>query len=265
MTVSEELVQRHDFAQTLILEAGQVAMSYFDRFETLEVHSKGIQDMASEADLTVEQLIRDRIAAAFPGDDFLGEESVPTLTDDTVGVWVVDPIDGTQPFVNGLATWCVSIAFVAGGKVQFGLVYNPVADELFDGGTWFPATKNGRIITPSPAEDLTGGLTYIGASPRVKAHQVVPMLDRLLKADGMYVRIGSGALGLCDVACGRLIGYVEAHINSWDCLGAIGVLEAAGCRVNDYLTGDALLKGNRIIAGTPAVYDDLVGLMEGID
>ncbi len=77
----------------------------------------------------------------------------------------------------------------------------------------------------------------------------------------MFVRGGSGALGLCDVACGRLIGYVEPHINSWDCLGAVAVLEAAGCLVNDFLVGDALLKGNRIVAGPPAVYDQLLALL----
>ena len=68
-------------------------------------------------------------------------------------------------------------------------------------------------------------------------------------------------MGLCDVVCGRLIGYVEPHINSWDCLGAVAVLEAAGCVVNDFLAGDALLKGNRIVAGPPAVYDQLVALL----
>jgi myo-inositol-1(or 4)-monophosphatase len=69
-------------------------------------------------------------------------------------------------------------------------------------------------------------------------------------------------LGLCDVACGRLVGYVEPHINSWDCLGAIAVLHAAGCQVNDFLSGDALRKGNPIVAGPPAVYRELAALLD---
>jgi myo-inositol-1(or 4)-monophosphatase len=108
---------------------------------------------------------------------------------------------------------------------------------------------------------VTDGLVYLGASPRVSADQVVPILDRLLRAGGMFVRNGSGALGLCDVACGRLVGYVEPHINAWDCLGAVGVLQAAGCRVTDYLTGDALLAGDKIAAGPPAVFDELVTIL----
>lgn len=140
-------------------------------------------------------------------------------------------------------------------------VKNPATGELFTGGTWFAAQLNGAPIAPHPGSSLTDGLTYLGASPRVRPEQVVPVLDRLLRAGGMFVRGGSGALGLCDVACGRLLGYVEAHINSWDCLGAVAVLRASGCRVNDYLAGDALLSGNRIVAGPPAVYDQLAALL----
>ena len=74
----------------------------------------------------------------------------------------------------------------------------------------------------------------------------------------MFVRSGSGALGLCDVACGRLIGYVEAHINSWDCLGGIAVCRSAGARVSNYVTDNSLLLGGPIVAGSPQVFDQLV-------
>lgn len=256
------LSRRLAVGEGLIQEAGRLALGYFKRFDTLAIHSKGVQDMASEADLAVEELIRRRLAEEFPNDGFLGEETGQTTLDNSEGIWVVDPIDGTQPFVSGIPTWCVSIAYVLDGAVQFGLVLNPAADELFAGGTWFPATRNGTLIRPHPGRRLTDGLTYLGASPRVRADQVVPVLDRLMRAGGMFVRGGSGALGLCDVACGRLLGYVEPHINSWDCLGAVAVLQAAGCSVNDFLAGDALIEGNRIVAGPPAVFDELCGLLD---
>lgn len=260
----EGIARRYEYALELIRDAGRLALQYSERIETLEVHTKGIQDMATEADLAVEQLIRGRLAGAFPVDDFLGEETTPSVSDSSRGIWVVDPIDGTQPFINGLRSWCVSVAYVRDARVQFGLVFNPAADELFAGSRSLGASCNGHAIFPSAATTLSEGLTYLGASPRVGPEQVVPVLDRLLRANGMFVRGGSGALGLCDVACGRLLGYVEAHVNSWDCLGAIGVLEGAGCRVSDFLSGDALLRGNRIVAGPPAVYDQLERLLEGI-
>jgi len=256
-----DLQQRFDKAHEVTLAAGRLALDYFGRFDTLEIQSKGVQDMASEADLETEQLIRDELLQAFPNDGFLGEETGRLDLDSTEGLWVVDPIDGTQPFVNGLTDWCVSIAFVQAGILQFGLVYRPATDELFEGGRWFAATRNGRPISPSQATSLSEGLTYLGASPRVGPDQVVPVLDRLLHARGLFIRYGSGALGLCDVACGRIIGYVEAHINAWDCLGAVAVLEAAGARVSDYLTPVSLLKGNAIVAGGPAVFDQLVEVL----
>ena len=78
----------------------------------------------------------------------------------------------------------------------------------------------------------------------------------------MFYRNGSGALMLCYVACGRLIGYVEPHINSWDCLGALAVLEAAGGRSNDFLADDGLLRGNRLITGSPGLYPKLAALFD---
>ena len=87
------------------------------------------------------------------------------------------------------------------------------------------------------------------------------MLERLLEGGGTFFRNGSGALGLCYVACGRLLGYVEPHINSWDCLAGIALIHAAGGRTNDYLAGDALLDGNRLVAGPPAVFDALAAVL----
>lgn len=255
------LAERLSFASALIEVAGELALGYFARVGTLTVQTKGAQDMATEADLAVEALIRERIETHFPNDGMLGEETGYRGPVDPEGVWVVDPIDGTQPFVSGIPTWCISIAFVQGEEVMFGLVNNPGSGELFIGAKWLPATLNGNLIHPRSVPSIADGLTYLGASTRVGPDKIVPVLDRLLRAGGMFVRGGSGALGLCDVACGRLVGYVEAHINSWDCLGAVAILEAAGCRVNRFLEGDALLEGNLIVAGPPAVYDELVAIL----
>ena len=89
--------------------------------------------MVSEADTEVEDLIRARLREAFPADGFLGEETGSLEVDGSAGTWVVDPIDGTQPFVSGLRSWCVSIAYVRDGRVELGFVNSPAADELFVG------------------------------------------------------------------------------------------------------------------------------------
>ena len=209
------------------------------------MRSKGQQDMASEADLNTELLIRDRLRERFPEDAFLGEETGRTEFATGQGIWVVDPIDGTQPFISGLSGWCVSIAFVLNGTLELGLVYGPARGELFAGRRGAPATLNGRTIHVSTADRLTNGIVGVGYSPRVRPDEFLPLFSRLLEQGAMFYREGCGALTLCYVACGRLIGYIEPHINSWDCLGALAVIQAAGGTINDFLSEDGLWKGNR--------------------
>ncbi len=253
--------KRFEIAQSVILKAGTLANEYFGRIETLTVKSKGSHDLVSEADLNTELLIRDSFEKEFPEDAFLGEESRHAEFQARRGVWVVDPIDGTQPFLSGIPNWCISIAYVLDGKLEFGLVYNPPCNELFTGGRAFPATVNGRSIAVHAGTDLSAGLVSIGFSPRSPHSFLFDSMTKLLEQKGMFFRNGSGALSLAYVAGGRLLGHVEPHMHSWDCLGAIAIIEAAGGRVNEFLVGDALLTGNRVVAGAPAVFEQLHSLL----
>jgi myo-inositol-1(or 4)-monophosphatase len=248
---------RFQFGLTLIREAGEMALDYFNAREGLTVQSKGVQDMASEADLNTELLIKRRLTQAFPQDAFLGEETGRTEFAEGQGIWVVDPIDGTQPFIFGLTSWCVSIAYVQNGKVQFGMVYAPAREELFAGGAGHAATLNGNPISGSKAASVKDGLVGAGFSPKSGPDDFLPAFESFLKAGGMFYRDGSGALSLCYVAAGRLVGFFEPAIKSWDCLGAVAVLHAAGMLTSDFLKGDGLFGGNPIIAGNAAVYAEL--------
>jgi myo-inositol-1(or 4)-monophosphatase len=252
---------RYDAGRVLVPAAGDLAASYFARLGDLRVSAKGVQDVVTQADVEVELLLARGIAERFPDDAFLGEETGASGLADAHGVWVVDPIDGTQPFVSGMSSWCVSIAYVQDAVLQFGFVYNPPLGELFEGGLGRPARLNGHLIAPHPGRAVTDGIVAVGYAPRIPVEAILPVLERLLRRGGMYYRNGSGALMLCYAACGRLLGYIEPHLNSWDCLGALAVAQAAGARTNDYLTGEALLTGNRIVVGPPAVYDELDAIL----
>ena len=256
------LEDRYQFGLKLIAEAGALALSYFNAREKLTIQHKGVQDLASEADLNTELLIKRRLAETFPQDAFLGEETGQTECAEGQGIWVVDPIDGTQPFICGLSCWCVSIAFVKDGKVQFGMVYAPSRDELFAGGAGHAATLNGEVISGSKAKTVRDGMISSGYSPKAGPDIFLPVFEQLLREGGMFFREGSGALALCYVANGRLIGFFEALIRSWDCLGAVAVLNAAGMKTNDFLSGDGLFNGNPLIAGNDAIYEDLKRIVQ---
>lgn len=257
--------ERFDLGSELIQEAGALAMSFFQRLETLTVSHKGIQDVASEADLEVELLIRGRLADRFPEDAFLGEETGRADVAGSRGIWIVDPIDGTMPFTLGMGAWCVSIGYVIDGIFELGFVIAPARDELFIGRRGHGATLNGRAIGMSESTSLDNGIVGVGYSPRVGPDDLWPILEPLLRQGAMYYREGSGALGLCYLACGRLIGYVENHINAWDCAAAIAIVQAAGGRTNDFLAGDGLWHGGPIMAGPAALYAPLEALFGDID
>lgn len=257
--------ERFEVASELIEEAGALALSFFQRLDSLTIAHKGVQDQASEADVETEQFIRERLASHFPEDAFLGEETGRGDVAGSRGIWIVDPIDGTMPFILGMGGWCVSIAYVHDGRFEMGFVVAPVRRELFIGWRGHGATLNGQAISPSESTSLDNGIVGVGYSPRVGADDLLPIFEPLLRTGAMFYREGSGALALCYLACGRLIGYVETHINAWDCAAAIAIIHAAGGRTNDFLAGDALWSGGPIIAGPPALYASLEALFRRDD
>jgi myo-inositol-1(or 4)-monophosphatase len=262
---SNGLEARFERGEALIREAGAMALGHFQQLEGLTIRSKGRQDLMSEADLEVELLIRQRIAETFPDDAFLGEETGRSEVRTGTGIWVVDPIDGTQPFLTGATQWCVSIGYVEQGRVEMGFVFAPARDELFVGRRGGAATLNGRPIAVSPATRIDQGVVEVGYSPRIGVDDILPVFERLLRRGGMYYRHGSGAIALCYVACGRMIGYVEPHINAWDCAGGLAVLEAAGGRANDLLAGDGLWTGGPLVVGPPMLHAELCEVLFGPD
>jgi myo-inositol-1(or 4)-monophosphatase len=114
----------------------------------------------------------------------------------------------------------------------------------------------------SKAQHINQGLVGAGYSPKKGPDVFLPAFELFLRRGGMFHREGSGALSLCYVAAGRLIGFFEPLIMSWDCLGAIAVIEAAGLKTNDFLAGDGLFKGNPIIAGNAAVFAQLSDIVD---
>ena len=254
---TDELAERFVFGSALIEEAAALALSFYRRLDTLTVERKGTQDLISEADVEVEKLIRERLAARFPGDAFFGEESGLSDVAGARDIWVIDPIDGTQPFLCGLSSWCVSIGHARDGVLEMGFLAAPARDEVFTGWVGHGATLNGKPIAVSSSTRLDDGLLSIGMSPRISADQIVPMFDALLRQGVVYYREGSGALSLAYVAAGRLIGYIEAHLNSWDGAAGVALVQAAGGRVNAWFSPDSLLMGGPIAAAPPALYPAL--------
>lgn len=242
---------RHTLALTLAQEAGALALGFFNSRDTLAVETKANpQDVVSRADREVEELIRARIAAAFPDDAVLGEEG--GVTAGTSGfVWVVDPIDGTMPFLSGLPHWCVAIAVTDPQATVAAVTFAPVMQDTFDAVAGGGCRLNGRALCVDPAQGLAGRMTALGGSHRTDSGHLGRVLIGLMQAGGMFYRSGSGALMLADVAAGRLAGYYEPHMNAWDCLGGMLMIEEAGGRVRPFDLPAMLEQGAPVLAAAP--------------
>ncbi|MDU6433157.1 MAG: inositol monophosphatase [Pantoea sp.] len=255
---NSERLNRYRFACELAETGGRLAFEYYQKREELPVDHKGedAQDVVSLADREVEALVKSRIAQSFPEDGFLGEES-GFAQDGARVLWVVDPIDGTSSFLNGLHTWCLSLAVIIDGEPVIGVVYDPNHGELFHACKGSGAWLNDRPITPHPAETVADGVMGVGTSHRVTAAEFLPFLDALLQQGGMFVRNGSGALMSAWAAAGRLIGYYEPHMNPWDGLPGIVLMREAGGLTNPYLAEDGIKRGNPVLLASKTLYPQL--------
>lgn len=261
-TIDIDLTSRYEFARRVALSAAQRGMTYYNGRRELTVEHKNAdeQDVVSIADRELEAFIRAELEQAFPEDGFLGEESgQANLT--ARCVWVIDPIDGTACFVNGLHTWCVSVGMMFDGKPCIGAIADPNHDELFHGCIGRGAWVNDTPLRASQAQHVREGLTGTGTfHPSGKQH-FMPFLQSLLDEGGMFIRNGSGALMTAYVAAGRLIGYYETQLKSWDCLAGLVLIDEAGGRRNDFFRGNGLTEGNPFLVAGPRVYHQLANMV----
>ena len=217
---------------------------------------KGAQDWLTEADGAVERFLRGRLGSAFPEDGFQGEEDATTYPGNPR--WIVDPIDGTSNFARGGARWGVSLGLIdgnaLGGQAVLGVICAPALGDTYAAASGGGATLNGRPIRVADTPDLSRAIVEVGWSPRRSstAHRV--LYARLQDAGAMVRNGGSAAVGLAEVAAGRLDGYAELHVNVWDVAGALAVLAEAGAACTPYLP-EGLTGGGRLVAAAPQLAD----------
>lgn len=252
------MMDRLQVAEQVAREAGALALDYFNRRDALVIEQKRhVTDLVSEADRNVETLIREALAKAFPDDAQLGEEH--GLSEGSSGfTWVIDPIDGTAPYLNGLPGWCVSIGGHDADGPALGVIVAPVLGEVFVAARGQGARLNGQPIQVAQG-DLRSGLLGIGANDRVASDRVGQMLTDLMDAGSSWTRYGSGALMLAWVAAGRLVGYAEPRMSAWDCMAAYALILEAGGKVLPF-PSDALTAAAPVMGAGPASFDELAGI-----
>lgn len=250
MSNSDHLDSRFEFLQAVIQSAGQLVKSGFETRVSNTFSMKGPQDYLTETDAASEAHVREALGKAFPQDSFFGEEGGGTISG---SVWVVDPVDGTANFARGVPHFCISIGYLLNGVPELAGIYNPVLGELYLARRGKGATLNGKPIKVSKTADYRAASVEMGWSTRVPNARYLEVITELLAIGCNVRRCGSGALALAHVADGRSDAYVELHMNSWDCVPGMLIVEEAGGLVCPYLELGDLERGGPVLVASPAI------------
>ncbi len=249
-----------DLAKQAALEAGGLLREYFRT--DFRVSKKGPIDFVTEIDLKSEQLILERIRAAYPDHRILAEEAGANSNDSPFN-WLIDPLDGTTNYAHGFPAFCVSIALEYGGKLETGVVYDPMAGELFWASRGCGAFLNDEPIRVSDedalGESLLGtGFSYDPAALRINLRLFHEFMTR---AAGVR-RVGSAARDLACVACGRFDGVWEFQLHPWDVAAGMLLVEEAGGRVTSFEGGPCSARDQRILLSNGRIHDAMLEVLK---
>lgn len=250
---------------TVACQAALTAGAYIRQRYTLphQVRMKGAIDLVTETDTASEEIITGQLKAAAPDLPIMAEETTTSHGVSNERIWVVDPLDGTTNFVHGFPHFAVSIALLDQGVPVVGVVYAPMLDELFwairGGGAWLGP----QSLTVSSTTQLIAALIATGFPYAVE--ETLPIVIRQLRTVLPRVqdirRAGAAALDLAYVACGRLDGFYEMHLQPWDTAAGWLLVEEAGGTLSNYTGAPYSAFVPELLATNGHLHQDLLALI----
>jgi len=244
--------------------AGLVIVRHYDEGARLKISTKGPNDFVTNVDQAVEQEIIEVIHKSYPHHGIMAEESAFLAPEREDIIWIIDPIDGTHNFIKSIPHFAVSIAVQIKGIIEFGVVFDPIKQELFSASKGGGAQLNGHRIRCSPCEKLEGAVIGLGfpVCERQKLAQFSAPYNKIFESCSDFRRSGSAALDLAYVAAGRFDAYWDCGLKPWDsAAGALMVREAGGY-VSDFQGNSSYFETGEIIAGARKVYPELLHLIQ---
>jgi myo-inositol-1(or 4)-monophosphatase len=254
-----ELVKRVGIAAAY--KGQRVLLSHYGGGK-FKIDKKGAIDLVTEADTESEKIIMGTIKKAFPDHTVLAEES-GLNKGKTDHKWIIDPLDGTTNFAHRLGLFAISIAFALSGDTVVAIVLSPVSGELFTAVKGKGAQLNGRPVNVSNAQTVSESLLVTGF-PYNLIDEFNPLMTRFsncLKASQGVRRLGSAALDLCFVACGRFDGFWEQNLKPWDTAAGELIAREAGAAVTDFSNKPFNIYKNEILATNGNVHEEMLLLL----
>lgn len=244
-------------------EAGAFIRKERQFFDIKNVEEKGLNDLVSYVDKQAEKMIVEKLSNILPEADFITEEGTGH-TDGKDYTWIIDPLDGTTNFIHGLPIFSVSIALRYLDEIVIGVVYEINFHECFYAMKDHGAFCNGKAIKVSSVNSLSESLIATGF-PYSAFSQIDVYLDVLKelmrKCHGVR-RLGSAAIDLCYVACGRVDGFFEYDLKPYDVAAGALIVQEAGGVVTDFSRGKNYLFGKEILATNEFIHEEFDGLLQ---
>ena len=253
--------------KTTLLKATEAGAKELQRFfnGNFKISNKeGINNLVTEADHAAEKAIIDVIKNDFPNHFILSEEAGEIVMDSEYK-WIIDPIDGTVNFANGIPICCVSIGLEHNGQIVMGAVFNPLMNEFYFAQKGFGATLNDKKIhvgnkTEVIKSCLVTGFpyTYLDA-----ANGPLQVFEKLIRKGVPVRRLGSAAIDLCWVAAGRFDGFYEHKLQAWDSAAGFLMVEEAGGKVTDFAGNYYSVYQPHLLATNGLIHDELLQIVNG--
>lgn len=249
-------------------KAGDIIVRASDDLERITVRAKDANDFVSEVDEQAEQEIIKQLRRAYPDHAFVGEESGRSGPEDAEYVWVIDPLDGTTNFIRGIPHFAVSIACMHKGRVEHGVIVDPVRREEFTASRGRGAQLNGHRIRVSKLVSLDGAL--LGTGIPFKGHhddKLTAYAGSLAALAGQCAGIrrgGAASLDLAYVASGRLDAFWELGLSIWDIAAGALLIREAGGLVADLDGSENYLDSGNIVCGNPKCFKAVLQATKGL-
>ncbi len=244
--------------------AGKIIMKSLDKLDELKIKKKSFSDYVTEIDQKSEQEIIYILKKAYPDHAFLAEESGKTGENEYQ--WIIDPIDGTNNFIHGYPHFCISIALKHKNKIENGLIYDPLKQEVFGASRGRGAFLNEKRLRVNERNKLEGAL--IGLAYRPKDEQTIQtylkITEKILTLTTGLRKTGSAALDCCYVASGRLDGIIHLNLNEWDLAAGTLIIKEAGGLLSDFTGSEKYLETGYLIAGNPKILKSLLPITSAL-
>ena len=228
-------------------------------FDRSKVELKGFNDLVSYVDKQAEEQLVKQLRELLPEAGFITEEETDTVQKERFN-WIIDPLDGTTNFTHGLPIFSVSIALMEGEEIVLGVVYEPNRDECFYAYTGGGAFCNDNPIAVSKAPALKDALVATGFPyyDFGQMQQYLQVLGSFMGKSHGVRRLGSAALDLAYVACGRFEGFFEFNLNAWDVAAGALIVQEAGGRVSKFTDGGDYVFGREIVASNGNIHPEML-------